>query len=169
MVFDLSPFESIEIENYADAAILSETDYRLINLFEYYEDLSTDLKQVFRKEFSERLGRLLLVFAERIASYLLNEYDQKLFRLGLHSLDACMEIIGTHDVFAALSLFYDVYKRHILLFEDFLNSEEPIGKALKVYLLKDEEAKSIGAMGYVFEHNALGQAFYKKKQDFPRA
>lgn len=163
MIFDLTSYENIDVKNYSDAGLLSETDFQFIELAEHYGTLSSGLKQIFREDISQELNQLLLVFAERIASYLINENNQKLFQVGLHSLDVCMERAGTHDIFPILALYYDVYKRHMFMFADFLSSEEPIGKALQVFLYKDDEGKSIGAMNYIIEHNALGQVFFKKR------
>ena len=159
-----SVYEDFDIKGYTSAELLSEMDYTLITLVEHYESLDSVLKQIFREGVSQEFARLLQAFAERIASYLINENDQKLFQMGLHALDACMEKTGTRDVFALLSLYHNVYKRHMFVFADFLSSEEPIGKALQMFLLRDDKARTIGAMDYIIAHNTVGQAFFKQEQ-----
>ncbi|MCL1852315.1 MAG: hypothetical protein FWF88_04710 [Peptococcaceae bacterium] len=165
MIYELTcVFEKYDIDGYAGSQLLTEMDYTMIGLIEQYGELDSDLKQIFREQMSPELVELFLVFSERIASYLIAEDDPELFRLGLHALDACMEKTGTRDIFMMLALYYNVYKRHMYMFAEFLGSGEPIGKALQMFLLKDDKAKAIGAMDYIIEHNTLGQAIFKHRE-----
>lgn|GEM_PF-2383867 len=152
------------ISGYSEAPLLSDTDYALVQCLKPYDTLGSPEKKALRKALSEELAGFLLVFAERIAGYLLNEKDETLFHLGLHTLDACMEKGKSRDIFMVLSLFHDIYIRHLFVFADFLSSDEPIGKTLRAFLARDSEAKSIEAMGYIIEHNALGQILYKRRE-----
>jgi F0F1-type ATP synthase delta subunit len=156
-------YQNTDIKNYIAAPLLSDTDYIIISFLDHYESLNSPLKQLLREEMSKGMTGFLLVFAERVASYLINEKDQKLFQAGLHSLDVCMDKAKLRDIYMILSLYHDVYIRHMFVFADYLSSSEPLSQALHAFLLKDTAAKSIGAMGYAVEHNTLGQAFFKRR------
>ncbi|MCL1791440.1 MAG: hypothetical protein FWG40_08875 [Peptococcaceae bacterium] len=157
-------YEKYDIDGYAGSQLLTEMDYTLIGLIEQYEVLDSVPKQIFREQASWELTELFLVFSQRIASYLIAEDDSKLFRLGLYALDACMEKKGTREIFTMLALYHNVYKRHMYVFADLIGSGEPIGKALQMFLLKDEKAKAIGAIDYIIEHNTLGQAVFRHRE-----
>jgi len=139
--------------------IPSEIDEKLNEIiagFEKYESYQLDL---IADEVTGDNARVLGLFAERMASLAVREKNIDRVKQGLLGLLIYSHTVDHRDVLLVLSLLYDaIIKTGYNPKDIFEEMGSIIGRSdiLKDFLSRNEEDKSIGAMGYEESNNEEG-------------
>lgn len=129
---------------------------------ESYSKLTEERKIKIEKMISIDIAWLLLCFAINMATYSLRLTEQEYFTNGLTALRIVFRMFDEREIILIMSLYYDVHKRTGLSFEKTLNYNDEFTSFISKFLRRNEDEKSLKAMGYILMKDENNNLIYQR-------
>jgi len=141
---------------------MSKVDVELNRIMHECKLISEEEIETLRENISIDIGWLLLSFAENMATYSLRTSKQDFFTNGLFALSLIFDTIDWREIILIMALFYDVHKRTGLSFEEIARPEDKFKVFIEEFLDREEDNKSLEAMGYILTKDEDGNPIYQR-------
>lgn len=154
--------EDVREIGYWKLPIPSKTDASIREIIKLYRKANGVERNKAKSDLSDGVAKLLIFFSERMATYALRTGSQEVFDDGLMALEIVYGFVDLAEILVCFSLYYDVSQKHGLSFKTFEGTEVSIREALKGFLSRVEQDKSLEAMGYSILIDDSNQPTYKR-------